>query len=192
MCGRSLYNVSFLLLVPRRSQRCLCAVTIWERAGIQGAVKNVQCRTVPEKQEETFVKYLFVLLLTTAVNAVSSVKKGLVKIDGLTFAIFVSWLWITHLSADYKLREIMNCICTFHALHFSGLWTLIIITCHASNKCRGPRLISLLTTYWHLTLWNTFIYFQRDFISKAKTASYHFHSVTLQLSFQLSLFWRTF
>ncbi len=55
-------------------------------------MKNVQCRTVPEKQEETFVKYLFVLLLTTAVNAVSSVKKGLVKIDGLTFAIFVSWL----------------------------------------------------------------------------------------------------
>ncbi len=51
-------------------------------------MKNVQCRTVPEKQEETFVKYLFMLF----VNAVSSVKKGLVKIDGLTYAIFVSWL----------------------------------------------------------------------------------------------------
>lgn len=191
MCGRSLYNVSFLLLVPLRSQRCQCAVTIWERAGIQGAVKNVQCHTVPEKQEETFVKYLFMLLLTTAVNAVSSVKKCLVKIDGLTYAIFASWLWITHLpaehfSVDYRLREIMNCICTFHALHFSGLWTLIIMTCHASNKCRGPQLISLLTTYWHLPLWNTFIYFQRNIISKKKTASYHIHSVTFLKSYLFS------
>ncbi len=50
-------------------------------------MKNVQCRTVPEKQEETFVKYVFVLLLTTAVNTLSSVKKGLVKILFLSLSL---------------------------------------------------------------------------------------------------------
>lgn len=72
------------------------------------------------------------LLLTTTVNAVSSVKKGLVKIDDLTCAIFVCLLWITlpaeHFSADYRWWKNINYICTFHALHFSGLWTLIIMT----------------------------------------------------------------
>lgn len=134
------------------------------------------------------------LLLTTTVYAVSSVKKGLVKIDGLTCAIFVCQLWITHLpaepfSVDYRLWENMNYICTFHALHFSGLWTLIIMTCQTSNKCRGPQFISQMTR----RLWNTFISFQRKITSKEKTASYHFYSTLVTwYSFQLSLLWRTF